>query len=748
MSSAYSKPQNMTALAHRLAELGYHPVPIQAGRKGPTFANWQNYESTPENINRDFPPLGILIGVKHDNLGAVDIDVYCPELAEKLRAEWISRFPQTLERVGQAPKTAFVFRLPDEPYTVRNTEKRKKGDLEAQVEIRTKTGQIVAYGKHPTTNAPYRWPRGDLWKTPLSSLRMVAEWEAQEYRDWADQQIKQWAGDDDQQDELPQPIAFKIDLGSYVGLNDGPPKEGAIKEALSYISPDLPHDQWVEVLMALHDYYGGSAAGLAAAQDWSSPYPNYNAREVEAKWKSFRGAGVSYSTIFHYAKQGGADLAEIGRKHPKPLKIPAPQQDVTAPTEITNQVEAGDWQDELIRNSRGRALWNTANALRIMEHDPNLKNCFAFDEFRQIKMLTAPIPFSGERSNAFQGREIKDSDITKLVSYFNRIGFPDATKTVAADVVEAVSEASTYHPVRNYLNQLPQWDGVPRANSWLLDYCAVTPRDDDEARYVQEAGKRWLISAVARAMKPGCKADGVLILEGRQGAMKSTTLRTLAGGEWFGDSLPSMHTKDASDYLRGKWIIEMAELSNINKAEVEVVKAFIAREEERFRPAYARNEITYARQCVFAGSTNKSDYLRDETGNRRFWPVKVGTSCDVRSLARDRDQIWAEVVNMFRAGEIWWFDGMVAKVAEKQQAERVSQDAWEAEVLNYLIGKVEVSCTAIAKNALDIEVSKIDRLVTNRISAILTSNGWSRSGKFSSGADKDRARFVRDEAAE
>jgi len=506
--------------------------------------------------------------------------------------------------------------------------------------------------------------------------------------------------------------------------------------------------------MAIHDFYSGSAEGLSVAQDWSSPYPDYTPREVEKKWRSFEtGKGTTYKTVFHLAKLAGADLSELARKH-KARNEPTQSANAVSRLEIPSKDPAptasehgGDWQDELIRNSRGRALWNTANAMRVVENDPNLRDCFAFDEFRQVKMLTAPIPYTGVRRDTFTGREIRDSDITKLVSYFNRIGFHDATKTVAADVVEAVSEASTFHPVRNYFADLPAWDGTERARSWLVDYCAASPRNEDEGRYIEEIGLRWLISAVARVMKPGCKADGVLILEGRQGAMKSTTLRTLAGGEWFGDSLPSMHSKDASDYLRGKWIIEMAELSNMNKAEVEVVKAFIAREEERFRPAYARNEITYPRQCVFAGSTNKTDYLRDETGNRRFWPVKVGNKCDVQSLARDRDQIWAEAYAMFAAQEPWWLTGPVARVAEVQQAARVSQDAWEGDILQYLNGKDEVSCTAIAKHVLDLDVGRVDRITTNRISAILTANGWLRDGKFTAGPDKDRARFTREGAA-
>lgn len=312
MAEKYDRPQDMNALTHRLADFGFHPVPIQPGSKGPVFKGWQNYEATPENINRDFPPHGIVIGCLHDNLGCIDVDVYDADLSAKIRDEFLRRFPRALERVGQAPKTALVFRLPETTYTISNTIKAKKDGVEAQVEVRTKTGQMVVYGKHPDTNKPYTWPRGELWETPLEELPMPGEWEIQDFRDWADAKIKEWAGIKDEPILAP---AFTIDLGSYPGLDNGPPKEEAVKDALSYIPADLPHDEWVQVLMALHDYYNGSHAGLEVAKQWSSSYADYNAKEVEAKWRSFKGTGVSYSTLFHFAKQSGADLAEIGRKH-------------------------------------------------------------------------------------------------------------------------------------------------------------------------------------------------------------------------------------------------------------------------------------------------------------------------------------------------------------------------------------------------------------------------------------------------
>ena len=329
MAEQLKKPENMNALAHRIASLGYHPVPIQVGRKGPTFANWQNYIATPENIDRDFPATGVVIGCLHDNLGCIDIDVYDADVSKLIADEFRSRFPTALERVGQAPKTAFVFRLPETAYTVSNTGKYSHGGKEGQVEIRTKTGQMVVYGKHPDTKLPYTWPAGDLWETPIDALPMIGEWEVEEFRDWAEEALMDWAGV--KTAEQPQQ-AMIIDFGSYSNGNDGPPSEAAIKDALSYITPHCPHDEWVEVLMALHDYYNGSAAGLSVAQDWSSPHSTYDPKEVASKWKSFKGDGVSYTTLFHHAKMNGADLSELARKHRPQPAVDAMSRQVPAPS--------------------------------------------------------------------------------------------------------------------------------------------------------------------------------------------------------------------------------------------------------------------------------------------------------------------------------------------------------------------------------------------------------------------------------
>jgi predicted P-loop ATPase len=197
--------------------------------------------------------------------------------------------------------------------------------------------------------------------------------------------------------------------------------------------------------------------------------------------------------------------------------------------------------------------------------------------------------------------------------------------------------------------------------------------------------------------------------------------------------------------VRGRWIIELAELANVSKAEVEIVKSFISRTEERFRPAYGRNEVSYPRQCVFIGSTNRTDYLRDDTGNRRFWPVQVGR-VDVKALQADRDQLWGEAVALYRAGETWWLSAAVERIAAQEQGDRMLEDPWTSNVLAIVEDKIEV-CVSQVLGDMMIEVGRKDRMMSNRVQSILMQNGWFRSGRLTSGTYNGQNRFIRKQDA-
>lgn len=244
----------------------------------------------------------------------------------------------------------------------------------------------------------------------------------------------------------------------------------------------------------------------------------------------------------------------------------------------------------------------------------------------------------------------------------------------------------------------------------------------------------FLVAAVARVFQPGAKCDYVLVLEGAQGAGKSRACEIL-GSPWFSDSLPDVtRDKDAAQHLRGKWIVEISELSAIGRAEAEALKSFISRPVERYRPPYGREEVIEPRQCVFIGTTNRSTYLGDDTGARRFWPVRVG-QVDITALGADRDQLFAEAVVNYRAGAQWWPDDHFEREhIRPEQDARFDSDAWESILANFLVGRERVQISEVAREALLIETARIGTKEQRRIAAILTRLGWTsgreKTGRF------------------
>lgn len=287
-----------------------------------------------------------------------------------------------------------------------------------------------------------------------------------------------------------------------------------------------------------------------------------------------------------------------------------------------------------------------------------------------------PSPVTGQPMAQDGPRELTDSDYTAVSAALARShGLSFSVQQVSA-AIQSVAAENAYHPIRDYLTGL-KWDGVPRLDHWLHDYLGA-----DESDYTAGVGRMFLVGLVARVMKPGCKNDYMLILEGQQGIRKSTACRVLAGGRYFSDNLPPIRdaNKDLSQHLSGKWLIEMAEMSATSRADAESLKAFLTRTEETYRPAYGRNEVTQPRQCVFIATTNKTEYLRDATGDRRFWPVKCGQNgepCDIKGLQAARDQLFAEAFHLYKHDEKYWPDSdFEAEHIRPEQAKRYDDHPW------------------------------------------------------------------------
>jgi predicted P-loop ATPase len=354
------------------------------------------------------------------------------------------------------------------------------------------------------------------------------------------------------------------------------------------------------------------------------------------------------------------------------------------------------WKDSLLRTERGGVKKLLANALIALRKAPAWEGVLRCDTFALQIHAVEPTPWD------FKG-VWNDAQDTLATEWLQKQGI-EVEKGTAHDAIKAVAIECGFHPVRDYLNSL-QWDGQPRVDRFLCDYLGAP----EMGRYTECIGRYWLISAVARIFQPGCQADHTLILEGPQGKRKSTALRALFE-PWFSDDFSDVGSKDSKMEVAGKWAIELSELDAMTRRDAVTVKSFLTRRVDRFRAPYDRYVAEHPRQCVFAASTNEAEYLKDSTGGRRFWPVRVAVAkpIDIDGIVRDREQMWAEAVHLDRKGERWWIeveDAELLAAAESEQVARGQLDPWEDLIAAYIqrVGRsyflmAEILATAVGKS--------------------------------------------------
>lgn len=389
--------------------------------------------------------------------------------------------------------------------------------------------------------------------------------------------------------------------------------------------------------------------------------------------------------------------------------------------------ERPDWFDRLLLDSKGEPRGNLANAMIALRGDKSIANLFAYDELYRGVMLMAPLPFAPQEEGGYP-RPLNDIHVGFVQEHLQLSGLAALGKDVMHQALDQRGAELIFHPVRDYLESI-KWDGKKRLHNWLSYYfgAAHTP-------YAERVGTMFLVSMIARVYRrPSAKVDHILVLEGSQGKLKSTACAVL-GGPWFSDQLPDIKGKDASQHLRGKWLIEIPEMAALDKKEANDLKAFITRDTERYRPPFGRKEVEERRQCVFIATTNELEYLRDPTGARRFWPVTI-VEIDIDGLRADRDQLLAEALQAYRDGAQWWPDReFEEKCAKPEQSQRYEVDLWEQPISVWLANqrheakqesvRARVTVTQIATDCLRIELRHANTADGRRIRAILYRLEW------------------------
>ena len=343
-------------------------------------------------------------------------------------------------------------------------------------------------------------------------------------------------------------------------------------------------------------------------------------------------------------------------------------------TDSTNN----DWILDLATDRKNNNLPTIDNCLKILTNDPKLKGKLAFNTFTQRYSVLDTLPWNEEKKE----REWTDTDDAGLRHYME-IMYGIKAKANIQDAWTLVSMENQYNPVYDYLTGL-EWDGKKRVETIFVEYLGA-----DDNPYTRAVTRKALAAAVARIFQPGIKYDEILVLVGVQGCGKSYTIKRL-GKQWFSDTLTTVQGKEAYEQLQGFWIIEIGELSALRKNEVEAVKHFTAKSEDAYRAAYAHHVVVRKRQCIFFGTTNTYEFLRDQTGNRRFNPIDVHKEKAVRSPFEDLtdeevDQIWAEAVQIYLNGEKLFMDSdELRRLAEDEQSRHLEESPLTGDVLKYL----------------------------------------------------------------
>lgn len=353
--------------------------------------------------------------------------------------------------------------------------------------------------------------------------------------------------------------------------------------------------------------------------------------------------------------------------------------------------EVCGWKVGCMVNDKGAILPIPANILHILRNHPSIRGVFAFDVRKGEPIVVKPSPW--DRDSELP-RPLTDGDDLEASAWLNKIGMRSNIARVS-DAITVVAHENPIEEVKSWLENLPQWDKVGRLDEFCEQAFGV-----QSSQFHREIGRRFLISMVARTLSPGCKADHMLVLIGDQGKLKSTALEILASGPgaYYSEELGDITSpRDYIPVLQGPWLIEEAEMSNFSRKEVESVKRFLSMKEDRARLSYGRRVTVCLRRCVFAGTSNNTDFLQDLTGGRRFWPVDVGR-VNLQWIRENREQLFAEALARYRSGERWHLEGDVIEEAKETQEAHTLTDPIENKIRRYLNSPIPVTNVDFSAN--------------------------------------------------
>jgi predicted P-loop ATPase len=635
---------NTLVEAKRLYDLGFAILWAREREKRPVENKWtsgprQNWKSLIQTYKKGFN-VGVRTGeaslINGCYLAVIDVDIKNPESKKVALAKLKSItggniLPEV--RSGSGNGSRHLYCVTKKPFKMVTIAKEKDWEICIYSSGRQ---TILPPSIHPSSK-PY------VWVTPFDAATVprfkVPEKESApsaqhttDTRGFKAEEVNLW------ESKLSVPMIHLIERG----VEEGHRSEAILSAAMALIRAGFTDNQILSVLSdeknLISEKVYENRKGRASVVEWLRKYALEKAKFATSPMRWF---------------------------DDKPELQPPSKKEV-ARVEKEIRAENADVLPDLDGN--GKPKTTVRNTVHLLEHFVG-RGIVGYDDFANRAVFLKDTVYGGKK-----GAELTDSDDLALKHYIACHYRFEPSKELCFEAHALISKKYHFHPVRDYLNSL-KWDGEPRLDTWLRSAFKASGPDE----YLRAVSRKVLVAAVKRVFEPGCKFDYVMVLEGHQGKGKSTALKYLAGAPWFTDSLGDIHQKDVVDQMVGKWIIEMAELASIRKVDIEPVKAFLSRQVDRVRPPYGRRSMDFPRQSILIGSTNNAEYFSDETGNRRFWPVRVG-SINRKWMRDNRDQIWAEALTRYNLGETTYLSPDLEDVARAEQEKRFEVDEWEAEI--------------------------------------------------------------------